>query len=92
MDCRMVERFKIPPNVHARRFDQATVVLNLAAGNYFSLDGVGTTIWDAAVVGKTLPEIVQQVLASYETDEATANADVRGFLDHLCAAGLLERG
>jgi hypothetical protein len=88
----MTEHFKIAPHVHARSFDGETVVLNLAAGEYFSLDEVGATIWEAVTSGKTgLEEIVQHVLGEFEVDAATAEADVRAFLARLCASGLIVR-
>jgi hypothetical protein len=88
----MTEHFKIAPQVHARSFDGETVVLDLTAGKYFSLDEVGAAIWDALTSNKTqLEEIVQHVVAAYEVDAATAETDVRAFLAQLCASGLIVR-
>ena len=87
----MIERFQIPSHVHARRFDDEIVVLDLGAGKYFSLDAIGATIWDQLSSGKTPDEAVAALLVEYEVDEATARADVRRLADELLATGLLER-
>jgi coenzyme PQQ synthesis protein D (PqqD) len=83
--------FQIPPQVHARRFDDELVVLHLGVGAYFSLDPVGSTIWDQLTTGKTFDETVTTLLDEYDVDEATARADVLRLAEDLVAAGLLER-
>ena len=82
--------FRVPPQVHARRFDEEFVVLHLGVGAYFSLDPVGSTIWDQFTHGKTTNETVAILLAEYDVDEATARADVERLAEQLVAAGLLE--
>lgn len=86
----MAERFRIPPQVHTRRFDDEVVILHLGAGAYFSLDPVGSTIWDQLAAGKTPDEAVAIVLAEYQVDEVTARADVERIVKELVASGLLE--
>ena len=83
--------FQIPSQVHARRFDDELVVLHLGVGAYFSLDPVGSTIWDQLTTGKTPEETIATLLAEYDVDEATARADVLRLAEDLVAAGLLER-
>jgi Coenzyme PQQ synthesis protein D (PqqD) len=82
-------RFQISANVHARRFDDELVVLHLGVGAYFSLDPVGSTIWDQLVDGKGAEEAVAAILAEYDIDEATARADVERLAEELVEAGLL---
>jgi hypothetical protein len=87
----MIECFQVPPHVHARRFDDEMVVLDLAAGKYFSLDVVGTAIWEQLALGKTPEEVVAALLLEYSVDESTLRADVQRLTEDLVAAGLLER-
>jgi hypothetical protein len=82
--------FQIPAQVHARRFDDELVVLHLGVGEYFSLDPVGSTIWDQLAGGKTAEEAVAILLAEYDVDELTARTDVERLANELVAAGLLE--
>jgi hypothetical protein len=81
--------FEIPAHVHARRFDDELVVLHLGAGAYFSLDAVGTLIWEQIVGGKTIDETIASLLAEFEVDELTARADVQRLAAELVDAGLL---
>ena len=83
-------RFQIPVQVHARRFDDELVILHLGAGEYFSLDPVGSTIWDQLTAGKTPGEAVAVLIAQYDVDETTARTDVERLATELVAAGLLE--
>jgi hypothetical protein len=85
------ERFRIAAHVHARRFDDEVVVLDLGAGEYYSLDAVGSAIWDQLEGGRTPEEIVGVLLARYEVDELTARGDVERIVQELLAVGLVER-
>jgi hypothetical protein len=77
--------------VHARRFDDEVVVLDLGAGEYYSLDAVGSAIWEQLQRGRTADEIVGFLLGAYELDELTARTDVARIIQELLAAGLVER-
>jgi hypothetical protein len=90
MNLTMTAHFQIAASVHARRFDDELVVLDLGAGKYFSLDVVGSTIWDQLAGGKTPEETVVIILDQFEVDEHTARADVQRLAEELLAAGLLE--
>ena len=87
----MTEHYQISTQVHARRFDDEMVVLHLGVGKYFSLDAVGSTIWEQLTSGRTPAETVVRLLTEYEIDEETACADVKRLTEELLAAGLLER-
>jgi hypothetical protein len=87
----MATRLHPSPTVHARRFDEDLILLDLGGGMYYSLDAVGSTIWEALAGGQTTDEAVAAVLAEYEVDEATARADAGRLIAELLAAGLLEQ-
>jgi hypothetical protein len=87
----MGQRFRAARQVHARRFDDETVVLDLARGQYFALDEVGAVIWDRLNEGLTLVEVVESLLSTYEAPPETVRADVQRIVDELLAADLLER-
>lgn len=87
----MSERFRVTSQVHARRFDDEVVILDLGQGEYFSLGAVGATVWELVQNGATLDDAVSGVVARYEVDEATARGDVGALVADLVAAGLLER-
>ncbi len=84
------KRFCSAPHVHARRFDNETVLLSLAEGKYFALDDVGSVIWEHLTAGKAPSEVIALLLAEYEVDESTARADLERLAEELLAAGLLK--
>ena len=46
----------IPPQVMSRLVGEETVLLDLATGMYFGLDGVGKLVWESVSDGLTLAE------------------------------------
>jgi hypothetical protein len=85
------QRFGIPAQVHARRFNDETVVLDLASGEYFALDEVGQEIWEGLSKGLSLGEVVERIVQNYDVDAQTAGADAERLVGELVAKGLLTR-
>ena len=79
----------VPPQVMSRMVGDETVLLVLASGLYFGLDGVGQRIWQAVADGKKLSETVDIIVAEYEVDQDQATADVLQFASTLLERGLL---
>jgi hypothetical protein len=79
----------VPPQVMSRMVGDETVLLDLASGLYFGLDGVGQRIWQAVADGKKLSETVDIIVAEYEVDQDQATADVLQFASTLLERGLL---
>jgi hypothetical protein len=85
------ERFRSTREVHARRFDEETIVLDLSRGEYFSLNEVGAAIWERLSKGLSLKEVVRDVVEIYEVDADAAERDVLRLAGDLVDAGLLAR-
>ncbi|MBT6210629.1 MAG: PqqD family protein [Woeseia sp.] len=47
-------QLSIPPQVMSRLVGDETVLLDLASGMYFGLDGVGKRIWESVAEGRSL--------------------------------------
>jgi hypothetical protein len=75
--------------VHARRFDNEMVVLDLVRGQYFSLDEVGSAIWDGLARGMTPAEIVEDLAMAYDAEPRVIQRDVERILGDFVTAGLL---
>ena len=75
----------------SRLVDDETVLLDLASGMYFGLDGVGKQIWESVSEGDSLGETAAVIASEYEVDEAQALADVIEFASDLVERGLLAR-
>jgi hypothetical protein len=63
--------------------DGEAVIINLGNGNYYSLDEVGTVVWEAIGTPRTLDGIAREIAARYEVTEARARADAGTFLVEL---------
>ena len=82
-------RLTVPPQVMSRLVSDETVLLDLASGMYFGLDGVGQKIWEAVTEGRSLGEAATAIVNDYEVDETQAQTDVIEFATDLVARGLL---
>lgn len=69
--------------------DHDTVVLDTASGRYFSLEGVGSTLWEALHQPRSVDELLSAVLERYDVGAERAERDVREFLSKLKEAGLV---
>lgn len=66
------------------------VILGLADGVYYGLDGVGRRVWDLIAEPRSVAELRDTVSAEYEVDASTAERDIFHLLGDLGARGLLE--
>ncbi len=82
-------KLTVPPQVMSRLVGDETVLLDLASGVYFGLDGVGQRIWESVVEGNSLAQAVAVIVSEYDVDEAQAQADVLEFAGDLVERGLL---
>ena len=55
-----------------------------------TLNETGVLLWKKLEAGATEEELVKAILSEYEVDEATAKADVSGFVNKLKEAKLLK--
>lgn len=58
------------------------VILNLATGIYYTLDRIGTVIWQEWAAGKALEEIVEVVCARFDGDTDGIRGDIEELLAH----------
>ena len=84
-------RLSIPPQVMSRLVGDETVLLDLASGHYFGVDGVGKLIWESVSDGKTLAETVDAIVAEFDVEKSQAEADVSAFASQLVERGLLSQ-
>jgi hypothetical protein len=66
------------------------VILNLADGVYYGLDGVGARVWELLREPRTAAELRDTVAAEYEVDPQTAWRDLADLLADLAARRLVE--
>ena len=69
--------------------DQTVVMMSLAQGMYFGLEGAGPRIWSLLERPHSAAELAAELVADFEVDEATCLRDVCDFLDALKDAQLI---
>jgi hypothetical protein len=82
-------RLKIADDVLSRRIVDETLILRLEGEAYFSLDGVGSRIWDLLNQGTSLARVLEVLSDQYEVDASRLKADVRVVLRNLLGSGLI---
>jgi len=89
MDQHLRYKINAPHIVHEIFEDKEAAIINLKSGNYYSLDPVGAFVWSHIDAGAAVGEIVQEVLAHYESDVADVRHAIAKFIDALRAEELI---
>lgn len=84
--------FRLAPEVHFRQFGDEVVLLDLARGEYFSLDALGARIWTEILAGQSAMAIVDLMARDYDVPCERLKADMLELLDELIDRGLLVFG
>ena len=67
-----------------------TVILDMKAGLYFSLDNVGAAIWDLVQQPRTVKEIRDAVLEAFAVEPDVCERDLVALLRDLAGRNLVE--
>jgi hypothetical protein len=84
-------RVRCADSVHTRLFDEELIILDLARGEYFSLDGVGARLWSGLEAGHAIEQIALEIAAEYDVGLERTVADLVALGDDLVAQGLMVR-
>jgi hypothetical protein len=66
------------------------VILDLQSDEYFSLDGVGSRIWEMIETPITVRQILAAILKVYDVEPAIAERDLLAVLSEMAQEGLIE--
>jgi len=82
------------PDVQGTTLDGETVLLNLGTGRYYTLNRVGTAIWEACTGTQTLQMIHTTLCGRFDAPPERIADDLFALVTHLSHEGLLviERG
>jgi hypothetical protein len=72
-----------PQGVAAEVLDGEAIIINLATGIYYSMDGVGGSTWALIEAGRSLAEIVAAMAARYDVSPERADEDLRKVVEEL---------
>jgi hypothetical protein len=66
-----------------------TIIVNLATGHYFNLQGSAVEIWEGLVAGEPVESVVATLAARYTAADGEIEAAVGGLVDELASAELV---
>ena len=72
--------------------DDEIVVMSLATGDFFSLEGTARAAWDLIDGSRDLAALVTALAEQFDTSAQTIGPDLEAFVAQLRAAGLLRDG
>ena len=80
---------KISDNIIAREIQGETVLLNKENGDYFSLNKMGTEIYNCLNDGKEIEEIAHYLFEKYDADYETIKKDISELVSRLKSKNIL---
>jgi hypothetical protein len=76
-------------DVHSTVLDGESVLLNLSTGRYYTLNAVGTMVWDQCTGNRSLAHILPTICESFDVTAQQAQDDLVDLVVHLDEEGLL---
>lgn len=83
-------RLVVPDRVVTRTVQGATVLLNIATGSSFVLDGTGTRAWAALTSATSIQKGYEALLAEYQVAPEQLKQDIETLVASLESQGLIE--
>ena len=83
-------KLSIPEGVIFETVDDQVVLLSLAGGNYYKLNGSGTRIWTLIQELGDLEKVEQAMVSEYNADATEIRRDVAALVEDLKTHGLVE--
>lgn len=84
------QKITFSETVFAQEVDGEMVLLDMNSENYFGLDEVGTSIWQAMQESGSLEEVYRAMLEQYEVEPEVLQKDLLDFVQKLNDSGLAE--
>ncbi len=83
------QKYRHMPHVAWRRVEEESVLLNVDTSEYYSLDPVGTQVWELLGQGEDEEGIAQALAEDYGVASARAASDVRALVSDLLREKLI---
>ena len=91
MDNSDTQRWKKSSDIIEREIDGEAVLLDLKSGVYYSLNRIGTEIWEMLSAGASEDQLVETLISTYEVSAEQAKCDLEELLTDLSEEGLITR-
>ncbi len=88
---KLQQKVKFSDTVFAQEVDGEMVLLDMNSENYFGLDKVGSSIWQAIEAENgALDRVLEVLLEEYDVEEDLLKADLMVFVEKLVESGLVQ--
>jgi hypothetical protein len=77
-------------DIVASDIDDEKVMMSVEKGNYYSLDPVGSRVWELIAKPVKVTDLIDALILRYDVDRKTCEQDVLAFLEELHADGILQ--
>lgn len=84
-----IYNLSIPENVLSQELNSEVVLLNMDSEFYYSLNPVGSRMWQLLTENGDIEVTIGQLLQTYTADEAELYQDVMTLVEELVEEGLL---
>lgn len=87
----MVDNYRIKAlDVHHETIAGETVIVNLASGKYYSLRGVGASIWTLFETGANQAQVIANIAHNYDKEPDAVKGEIEEFISRLKDEELIE--
>lgn len=84
-------RFRTADSVVATEQADATILLDLRRGRYYSLDPVSGLIWSVLSTGASIDRVITRVKEEFDAPDEQLAKDVQEFIRSLLSSKLISR-
>jgi hypothetical protein len=77
-------------DVTAKVIDGEAIIINLATSIYYSMDGVGSRIWELLTAGRGVESIIASLCDEYDVSEQKCRTDVCSLIEKLEGEKLIQ--
>lgn len=82
-------RYQVPPDVAARNIAGEVVVVTPADSKVHELDAVGSVMFEACDGNRTVRQVAELVVRSFDVEASVAERDAAEYLARLASLGVL---
>lgn len=86
-----IDFFKWGKDVIYRIIDGECIILNLNTSIYYTLNEVGTDVWERINDNNNVMQIARQICALYNKEYNTVLNDVKNLINDLISEGLIKK-
>ncbi|TLP36837.1 PqqD family protein [Arcobacter arenosus] len=82
-------KINIPDCLFLQKVDNETILLDSNTNEYFSINEIGTLIWETLEEKKDLNSVKEEIISNYEVDEKQVEKDILNFIQEVVNKGLI---